>query len=644
MPDWGAYEEASKRGILPEDKAALYEEAKRRGLVPGMTEQILTAKDNETGQTVKFKWFGDNPPNETDLAEIFAEKRKKDEWEQYKVKRPGEWEQYRVKKNIVSTEELFGEEPNAGDILWDKIDPNQVIWDQPKPSLLQSVGRGALKTAQNIGKVYPAVETGLNILTSTYGLPASGFAGLAALPFGKGAEAVEAVQKALIYQPQTQAGQELNEATAYPYRKLGEIGEKAADVTGELTGSPLVATIIGTGIQASPLLLGMKPGKGKTPTEMLEAKKQLVKEGFPVTKGTALERVTEKIPPGSWWYEKYQKRLNEMIKKSNEEFTTQKLNLPDPAFMDEYKAVADTAWKNMRDLIGKDTTIDAPNLTQWIRDNPSEMNALKVSKDKTLFSFLTRIDKESQKGGVVFADLNKINESVWGQGFGKLSPNERRVRWEVQRRLKEDIQNIQDTTGIGIKDAYDAAMEKSGVVHKAESANFIENLFSKATVLDRDKGVDIFYPEAFKNLVNKNQGRLQIMFKKEPETLQLINDYADMMLGAADDLYKYKMQKPTSFLEKMAGRSFGQVTGRAGIGFLGERLMTQNPVAGVALIVPYGFETMIAHSLASPKGWMKKLIYAEPIKGMREMARPMAAGTVLGSQRQFEEEYGFPAQ
>lgn len=36
MPDWAAYAEAEKRGILPPEKASLYSEAKRRGLVPSM--------------------------------------------------------------------------------------------------------------------------------------------------------------------------------------------------------------------------------------------------------------------------------------------------------------------------------------------------------------------------------------------------------------------------------------------------------------------------------------------------------------------------------------------------------------------------------------------------------------------------------
>ena len=37
MPNWEAFQEADKRGILPPDKQALYQEAIKRGLAPGPT-------------------------------------------------------------------------------------------------------------------------------------------------------------------------------------------------------------------------------------------------------------------------------------------------------------------------------------------------------------------------------------------------------------------------------------------------------------------------------------------------------------------------------------------------------------------------------------------------------------------------------
>lgn len=68
--------------------------------------------------------------------------------------------------------------------------------------------------------------------------------------------------KATIYEPKTEAGKQLTETVSYPFKLLDIAGEKAADVTREITGSPVAATAVGTAIKASPLLLGLKSIKG----------------------------------------------------------------------------------------------------------------------------------------------------------------------------------------------------------------------------------------------------------------------------------------------------------------------------------------------------------------------------------------------
>ncbi len=134
----------------------------------------------------------------------------------------------------------------------------------------------------------PAIETAKTLVTQPaesleilphlfsqiYGLPATGVAmglgGIAGLPFGKGKEwaekAGEFVSKATIYQPQTEAGRKITEATFLPFELLGRASEKIADVVRELPlgGEPSVeqkalrATIAGTAVQALPLLLGLR--------------------------------------------------------------------------------------------------------------------------------------------------------------------------------------------------------------------------------------------------------------------------------------------------------------------------------------------------------------------------------------------------
>lgn len=122
---------------------------------------------------------------------------------------------------------------------------------------------GAWRTVENVGQVYPALETAATAITSLYGLPAAGIAGLAALPFGADAaeKAMAATQEALVYQPQTQRGQELTQTAFLPFEALHKLAQRNADYVMEQTGDPDLAALAATGIESSILLLGpMKNG------------------------------------------------------------------------------------------------------------------------------------------------------------------------------------------------------------------------------------------------------------------------------------------------------------------------------------------------------------------------------------------------
>jgi len=58
MVDWAVYQEAEKRGILPEDKKALFEEAKRRGLVPGYQQETTQPAEFKLEQAPPDTFFG----------------------------------------------------------------------------------------------------------------------------------------------------------------------------------------------------------------------------------------------------------------------------------------------------------------------------------------------------------------------------------------------------------------------------------------------------------------------------------------------------------------------------------------------------------------------------------------------------------
>ena len=182
---------------------------------------VYTVKDEETNKTITFDWFAPEEPTEKDMAEIFAQ---------------------------AGTLEPTAKGPGFG---------------------RKFVG-GMAQTAQNIGRVYPAAETAASVATSLYGLPASGLAGLFALPFGleKSAKTVEAVQKGLVYQPQTRHGKELTEATMLPFTALARAGEYAGGKVEE-AGYPMLGATVETAIEAAPLIMGARAGIKPSPTKAL---------------------------------------------------------------------------------------------------------------------------------------------------------------------------------------------------------------------------------------------------------------------------------------------------------------------------------------------------------------------------------------
>lgn len=129
----------------------------------------------------------------------------------------------------------------------------------------------ALKTTAEIGRVYPVIETAANLATQAIALPAAGLAGIGAvagnaigLTEADPAAVVENVVGALTYRPQTEAGKSLNEKVMLPFEKLAEAGRYAGDKTLDATGSPVLATVVDTAINAAPMAIGhIKSGASK---------------------------------------------------------------------------------------------------------------------------------------------------------------------------------------------------------------------------------------------------------------------------------------------------------------------------------------------------------------------------------------------
>lgn len=165
------------------------------------------------------------------------------------------------------------------------------------PKTQPGYGEQALETMKSVGRVYPAMETVANVATSAYGVPLSGLASLFAAPWGLGAmeKTRQAVEKALVYQPQTESGQQLMQAATYPFQKyeegVGYVGEKI-----EEAGYPHLAATVHTAGSAAPAVIGTKAAL-KKPTSLDAKTKALVDKGVNKAvrpsvsgKGTAAQR------------------------------------------------------------------------------------------------------------------------------------------------------------------------------------------------------------------------------------------------------------------------------------------------------------------------------------------------------------------
>jgi hypothetical protein len=125
---------------------------------------------------------------------------------------------------------------------------------------------------------------------------------------------------------------------------------------------------------------------------------------------------------------------------------------------------------------------------------------------------------------------------------------------------------------------------------------------------------------------------LEEMFKKNPEIPNIIDAWADKWLAAVPDLKKYA--KDVNPLGELVGKMTkpGTVIGGGGL----TKLTTMDPMLGLGIAVPMGFEIAMAHSLAHPQGWLKKLVFRD--KGsVREALRPLAipATTQTVNQRPY---------
>ena len=455
------------------------------------------------------------------------------------------------------------------------------VQTQPQRGLLEQMGRMTTRQLPLAGMMFGGAGGAL------LGAPAGGIGAIpggvagGALGAGMGRSAQEIIESRM--------GWKEPEPLPELYYDIGlEMGKGAmAEMGGGIAGKAL-GTIFGGAKKIAPNV------------------RQLFREGFPVTRGTVVEKAAQKIPPGSWWFKRWGRKLNEMVKGANEQFQRERLTLPPTTTPKPSAEETQAAWQAwLDDVGGKNAMIDAPNINTWFKEYGSRMNQIRQA-NKGLAESLDRINTQINKTGQ--AKLGDINESFKGlwASWKKLNRREFGAAKSAIGKFKEsavnDFMAIEQSTGQPIYSRYLEADELQRLGYSIDKAKFIESLFDKSSTYIEETGEYVFQPVKFKVQVQSNYQKILEKFGKNSEVPELLMEYANKMEGAARDLATYTRASKTKWFEEMGGAT---LTG-------GPIYGTAYAAAGpVGVTVPVGFNTIMAHSLAHPRGYMKRFLFRE---------------------------------
>ena len=241
-------------------------------------------------------------------------------------------------------------------------------------------------TLKNIAKVYPVIDTGLNLVTGAYGTVASGLGGIATLlatgDVDKASKAVAKLQDILVHKPMTEKGQELTEATTYPLKKLDEFGSAVADPIAE-AGHLKTAALVKGAIGASPAIIGGRAAVKSGLTRVVPAVAKVSSEFSKVVKAG----ISKGIKPAK---SSIGKKLTGPLLKS-------------------YYKKADSVVKQIVDNVDNLKLIDsAGNVTKGLPKTLSEMSQALTQLKRKVFEGYDKIGKLSDaRAGAPKVDLSK---------------------------------------------------------------------------------------------------------------------------------------------------------------------------------------------------------------------------------------------
>jgi hypothetical protein len=149
--------------------------------------------------------------------------------------------------------------------------PEGFVLDAPQ-ALPEGFVLDAPEQETSIGEdIVGAGETALTFATGSIAEPLAGLAGIGegienilsgdADTLSDMANRIEHVRSALTFQPKTKSGKDILSTVIKPFEFLAEKTEQAGMATLEATGSPELATLVQSGLEIAPMLIGVKKPK-----------------------------------------------------------------------------------------------------------------------------------------------------------------------------------------------------------------------------------------------------------------------------------------------------------------------------------------------------------------------------------------------
>jgi hypothetical protein len=288
-----------------------------------------------------------------------------------------------------------------------------------------------------------------------------------------------------------------------------------------------------------------------------------------------------------------------MVKASNEQFKQDRLRLvpkgtPYPETAEIDAAVGD--W--IAGSGGKEATIAAANIDDWFKKFGTRMGEIRVANEP-LANTLDKARRSIKKtGNVSIGDINEIFMGAWRTYGKKRYQSLQHTFGQLKEMAMNDLGAAEQATGMPTHSGRVAVEELFRFGHSITRSRYIEGLFNRSTRYIEETGEYVFEPVKFKEAVQNNYGAIVKKFGKKSEVPELLTAYANKMEAAGRDLAGYIKTSRTGTVEEMLklGGLYGPGAYAGGL---------------PGVVVPAGFNTVMAHSLAHPRGYLKRFLFRE---------------------------------